>query len=64
VLHQLCIPRDIYKVELGCRAKDIIYLDVVVRIMTMLLLSEISFQLFLKRVEKMLLRKRFHSSSS
>jgi len=38
VLHQLGIPRDIYKVELGFRAKDIIYLGVVVSIMAMSLL--------------------------
>ena len=38
MLHQLCIPRDIYKAELRFRAKDIIYLDDVFSIMAVSLL--------------------------
>jgi len=41
VLHQLGLPRDIYKVKLRFRAKDIIYLYA---IMPMSLQSLISFQ--------------------
>jgi len=54
VLHQLGIPRDIYKVELRFRAKDIItyIISLLICRMSMSLLgSLISFQQFLKWVE-------------